>query len=480
MTSTSYYSRYSEELENRIDSNYNDPKYDTISTMLGKARFPIVFLGQPEVLKSIISGKTPKGLHYVKEGIPFLGGSSIFNGLVDVENASKIPHEIHETKLASSQIKKGNVLITMAGTIGRCAVYALEQECNANQAVAILNINSNNVNPYFLTYFLNSEIGNLFFGKLQHISSQPNINLEEIKQIQVVLPKTTEEQRNIVSKIRDIENEAKKLEAESEDVSNKASSEIMNELNIPVSEADTANYFFKSAEEKTITFPVMPNEFSDRLHYLFFHPKLTLLEKLKEKYAVERFETVCAEPIRRGKPSDYDENGEVKIVKTVDLKNSYIDYDNCLRVSHIFLEDSPNEAVKKNDVLVASTGYVSLGKVDIHERDELIVVDRHVSVLRLKKKYDPCFVAYFLRSHLGQIQFEKWFSGASGQIDIWPSDLNEFLIPESSERGISLTRQIEIAAKITQKLDKAHQLRENAKIKWKEAKQLFEQTIYNP
>jgi restriction endonuclease S subunit len=48
--------------------------------------------------------------------------------------------------------------------------------------------------------YLNSEIGQLFFGKLQHESNQSNINLEEIKKIDIIMPEI-DEQKNIIKEL---------------------------------------------------------------------------------------------------------------------------------------------------------------------------------------------------------------------------------------------------------------------------------------
>jgi hypothetical protein len=154
------------------------------------------------------------------------------------------------------------------------------------------------------------------------ISSQPNINFEQIKRIKVILPSTKEEQRTIVDNTQAIEADATKLETESKIMAEEVTSMLLNELGINVPKEEMSNYFFKSAEEQTVSFSVMPDEISDRMQYLFFHPKHTALKTMQEKYAVERLENVCAEPIRRGKPSEYDEDGEFKIIKTVDLKST--------------------------------------------------------------------------------------------------------------------------------------------------------------
>ena len=478
MTESFYYSRFIKELEDRFDVNYNNPAYDIINSLLSKACYSVLALGDSRCLKTITKGKTPKGLHYIDDGVPFIGSTQIVAGSVTIDDAPKIPMKIHRTRLAGSQIEKGNVLITMAGTIGRSAAYNYDDECNANQAIAILDINQEEVEPEFLARYLNSQLGQLFFCKLQTLSSQPNINFEEIKRIKLILPHTTEEQKNIVIQIQAIETEAKKLENEAETIAEEAASTLLNELGVNMPRREMSSYFFKSGEEKTISFSVMPSEISDRMQYLFFHPKYALLESMQERYSTVRFENICAEPIHRGEQPEYEEIGVVTVVKTVNLKNSYIDYENCLKVSQDFFEKYPSAQIKKNDILVASTGLTSMGKAVVHIKDEPTIVDGHISIVRLKEGYDPYFVTYFLRSHLGQIQFEKWFSGSSGQIEIQPEDLNQFVLPDNSEQGVSSEEQIRIASEITKRLDNSRLLRAKSRKKWAEAKDVFEQSLY--
>jgi len=478
MTESPYYFRSFAEIEDRIDDNYNSPKYDMIKTILSKAKYRIIDLGDPQYLKRIVSGKTPKGIQYLDDGVPFLGSTQVLFGKVELTEVPRISRMIHQTTLVSSQIKKGNVLVTIAGTIGRCAVYDLDDECNANQAIAILEINENEIEPDFLVRFLNSQLGQLFFGKLQHISSQPNINLEEIKRIKVILPNKSE-QKDILSRILTIEGKAKKLEEDAEGEIEYADRFLLDRLGIQVPQEEMANYFFKSGKDKeTLCFAVPSSETSDRMNYLFYHPKYDVLQFMQERYSTEKLGNICAEHIRRGEQPEYDEAGDIKVIKTVNIKTTYIDYENCLKVSQSFFEKYPLAQVKKNDVLVTSTGYVSMGKVAVHNKDESVIVDGHISIIRLKEGYDPCFVAFFLRSHLGQLQFEKWFSGSSGQIEIQPEDLNQFVLPDNSERGVPLAKQREIAATIIAKLNESHDLEERAKRKWNEARETFEQMIY--
>lgn len=191
-----YFTKYPEKIEDRLDENYNNPKFDVIDIILQASKFDVITIGDKEYLVGITSGKTPKGIHYLDEGgIPFLGATQVTDGHVFVKDAPRIPEEIHRGILKESQIKKGDILITIAGTyIGRCAVFQSEEECNCNQAVAILRVNTEKIIPEFLVRYFNSDIGQLFFGKLQHISNQSNINTTEITRIKVILPLKTEQE----------------------------------------------------------------------------------------------------------------------------------------------------------------------------------------------------------------------------------------------------------------------------------------------
>jgi hypothetical protein len=78
------------------------------------------------------------------------------------------------------------------------------------------------------------------------------------------------------------------------------------------------------------------------------------------------------------------------------------------------------------------------------------MIENHVSIVRLVQGYNPYFVTYFLLSHLGKLQFEKWWTGSSGQIELQPTDLGKFILPDSTENGVSTTRQGQIASQISQ------------------------------
>jgi len=342
---------------------------------------------------------------------------------------------------------------------------------------AVLNCKSD-VLKEFLFYALRSELTTLQFEQLCSGSGYPAINQEtDLPQVRVPKP-PPEVQRSIVKAIEPIEISARWLDGQAKKVRETTDKILSAELGIEMLLPATTNYFFKTgAETQTLCFSVFPDEVADRLHYLFFHPRYQALSELQGLYRTISLSEICREPIVRGEQPDYDEFGTVTVLKTVDLKNGYIDYENALKVSEEFFAAHPAAQVRKGDILIASTGYVSMGKVDVYDQDESAMISGELLAVRVKGDYDPYFVCYFLRSHLGQMQFDKWFSGSSGQIHIYDTDIGQFIVPASGKDGIPLEEQKRIANKITKQLDKAHELERQAEVKWREAKERFEKMI---
>ena len=50
------------------------------------------------------------------------------------------------------------------------------------------------------------------------------------------------------------------------------------------------------------------------------------------------------------------------------------------------------------------------------------------------------------------MQFDRWWTGSSGQIEIQKNDLARFIIPDNSREGMPLPLQREIASRINLKI----------------------------
>ncbi len=165
---------------------------------------------------------------------------------------------------------------------------------------------------------------------------------------------------------------------------------------------------------------------------------------------------VITEDIHRGASPDYDENGTIPVIKTWHLKNGYIEISTEEFVTEESYKSSLRSQGQYGDILIASTGKWSLGKIDIIEHEEQeFVVDGHVSIVRIdNEKYNPLFFVYFFRSILGYFQFERDYTGATNQIELYAKEIGQFRILD-----ISLSEQQRIVDEIKAELDAQESIR---------------------
>lgn len=170
----------------RLDAEYYQKKYDVLERKFDKfKRIKISDL----VNYPVSSGTTPKagGDAYTdcENGIPFVRAVDLQNGEVSVSNFNYIKPEIHNSILKRTQLKKNDVLLSIAGTVGRSAIFKHEFEANINQAVAILRFDETEILRLYMVLFFNSKIGQEFVSKYSRQGVQTNLNLEEIGNLKI-------------------------------------------------------------------------------------------------------------------------------------------------------------------------------------------------------------------------------------------------------------------------------------------------------
>jgi type I restriction enzyme S subunit len=85
--------------------------------------------------------------------------------------------------------------------------------------------------------------------------------------------------------------------------------------------------------------------------------------------------------------------------------------------------------VRPRPVLLNSTGRGTLGRVAYYQLSEPAVCDNHVTILRPNTKIcDPCYLALFLNSPAGVSQSERFQTGSSGQLEIYPKHIQQFAV----------------------------------------------------
>lgn len=179
----------------RLDAEYYQPKYDEIEKEL--ARFEQIkikdFINYP-----VSSGSTPKAgdsQYYAdcNDGIPFLRAVDIVESRIDTSDLIYIKKDVHNGLLKRTQLKKGDVLFSIAGTVGRCGIFDYDFEANINQAVAILRFDETKLKHLYVVQFFNSRIGQLIIQKYARQGLQTNLNLDELSNLSIpILPEANQ------------------------------------------------------------------------------------------------------------------------------------------------------------------------------------------------------------------------------------------------------------------------------------------------
>ena len=155
---------------------------------------------------SLISkGTTPKGGKeaYIKEGINFLRIENLNeDGSINHSNISHISKEEHEGSLKRSILEAGDLLISIAGTLGKVGfVRECDLPMNTNQAIAFVRLHKNLFENMYLKYAIESPLVNNELLSKTKVTSIPNLTLEIISNCKIPLPPTLSEQQRIVNRI---------------------------------------------------------------------------------------------------------------------------------------------------------------------------------------------------------------------------------------------------------------------------------------
>jgi type I restriction enzyme S subunit len=324
-----------------------------------------------EISSLITKGTTPTtyGHAYVKAGVPFLRAEDVKGGEVELSNVSRmIDFKTHEL-LQRSQLQTGDVLITIAGAIGRSAwIPRGVRDANINQAIAILRLRKEYALPEFISYQIGTGFVQSQFESMQRGVAQKNLNLQQIGDLYVVVP-PIETQNTIVSMLRRADR-VRELRVRANELTNK----IVESL------------FLKTFGDK--------------------EPQITLGD-------VAIFVSSGSTPL--GGENTYLENG-ITFIREQNVLMNELDLQTVAHLSEEIHHRMRRTWVKNGDVLLNITG-ASLGRVAVYRgEDDEANVNQHVCIIRLdRKKAIPEYVSSYLSTARAQKQIWTIQAGASRQ-----------------------------------------------------------------
>jgi len=430
------------------------------------------------------SGSRPKGgiseLDY-GEAIS-LGGEQIDkDGTVNLNNIPYVSFDYYNS-VKKGQIKNNDILLCKDGALtGKTCLVDTNifnnNKVMCNEHIYILRGN-NKIEQKFLFYYTKTDI---FQSQVKDLAykkkAQPGLNTEHFKKIKIPVV-SLQTQKSILQKIKPFENNIKKLKLKiipQYKIINDVFSKEMNLDNNLYNEfgkgmtAGTQNSKEKKIRSFMTDFKDLSKSkilrFSTRYHNATTKKLMRILFNMNTL----KVKDILIEDIHRGTTPDYDDNGDIPVIKTGHLKNEYIEISTDEFVNEGFYNNTKKSVVKENDILLTSTGKVSLGKIDLLETNDKLVVDGHISIIRIdEKKYNKLFFVYFFRYVLGYFQIERDYTGATNQIDLYPNEIIQFLIPD-----ISIKTQNKIVKEIKDILAEQNKIKIQIEIERKKIEEII-------
>ena len=146
-----------------------------------------------ELSSAISKGTTPKKSSLnscdSKGTVPFIKVKDISeSGQILINQVEQIPEKISSTELKRSILHKNDILISIAGTIGRVAIVPNELEnANTNQAISFIRLYNDNLVGIISTFLKSRKNQEDILSKVIQ-GVQANISLEVVRNIKIFLP----------------------------------------------------------------------------------------------------------------------------------------------------------------------------------------------------------------------------------------------------------------------------------------------------
>lgn len=400
-------------------------------------------------------------MEYTHEGIRYLRGQSVTELGLDLAKDSKFIANSEHKRMIRAEVVEGDVLYTIAGSIGNACVVRGVKKANINQAIVRIKPGRQVLGQY-LCDFLNSPIGKLQSRRIANGGVQLNINFTEVKALKVLLPEL-DVQEQFVDQLNEARRAYKTALKNADDLLNSIDSYLLSELGIilpPEPENTISNRIFtaqRSVVEQRIDPAFFSHKFSRITKVLLDVPHILLRDVVQ--FSVEQWDQIngyCGE-------FQYLEISAINTI-TGDVE----------KIESIPVSEAPSRArmlIRDEDILVSTTRPSRGAIAFIRKKNEKpliastgFAVIRDVSDSKISKE----FLFILLRSQLCLMQFEQRSSGGNYPA-ITQAELGRVLLP-----SVALPIQIKIVERVCAMKEEAKRMRKEAENELDAAKRYIE------
>lgn len=348
----------------------------------------------------------------VENGELLLSAKNVFNNGIEIgENESYIPFKDYEEITSNGFPKKGDILVTCVGTIGRSFVYPFDKSLAFQRSVSFMRLNKKG-NPQFYKYFIESKAYQSQLESLIKSSAQGGIYMGDL--INTVVIKCPLDEQIQISNFLD--HETAKID------SLIAKQEKLIELLKEKRQAVISHAVTKGLN------PDVPMKDSG----------VEWLGEVPAHWEVSRVGWLC-EFISYGftNPMPSTDEGPYMLTAT-DIEFGRVKYEGARRTSIEAFRNllSPKSKPQAGDILVTKDG--TLGRTALFDGDNEVCISQSVALLRLHKKI--VLPEFLVRAFSGADYQSKIIFDAGGTTikHIYISTLSKmnFVLPPMHEQKI--------------------------------------------
>lgn len=397
-----------------------------------------------------------------RNNIPFLRVNEIVDGLVVISDKTVfLPEEVLKANSKTIALAyPGDIIIAKGGnTLAKVGLVTDEFSVYATcRDVIILRTGEmTDLNKFYLWAYLHGSFGQKLMWRSASQTGQPHLTLNSIGDIHipeysVVLQEAIEELYNRSVYLKQVsqqnyDNAADMFEA------------AVGITQIPDAAVSIKKFSDSFAKTGRLDAEYYQSKYDDYLS------------------ALQRFETTKLPvefDVLKNAGTNYAEGiSDVGVIKTKQLTNSGV---NTEGVESYFTNEvcaqNKSTFIANNDVIFASMGVGSLGKVSLfyYDGDKLFVTDSTLRIYRAKEttRVLPEVLCMFLQSTIGQELIYRYVVGSTGIINIYDDDIARIPIP---------VLDTEIQKDIAAKVQESFELRRQSKQLLEYAKQAVEMAI---
>jgi len=203
----------SDDIENRLDPSYYQPKFSEIEKAFKKSGIKL------ESLKNFVTkihyGISIKNV-YVDEGIPLIRICNLWPNKIDLSDVIRLPESMRKN-IGNGFVYKGDILISRSGSVGIVSVVPKEADGFAFGSFMIKFCLNDKINKEYVSIWLNNKLATLLTQREKIGAIQGNITIPTIENFKIPIPSLSA-QNKIVDEVKKRMTKAEKLKEEAENV----------------------------------------------------------------------------------------------------------------------------------------------------------------------------------------------------------------------------------------------------------------------